>query len=40
MIANKSEAKIMAKHMIAKCDSKSKFNSRTCNSNQEWNMSL
>ena len=40
MIANKSEAKVMAKHMIVKCDSKIKFNGRTCNSNKKWNMSM
>ena len=35
MIGNKNEAKIMTKHIS--CDFKSKFNSKTCNSNQKWN---
>ena len=33
VITNKDEAKTMAKHIS--CDSKSKFNSTTCNSNQK-----
>ena len=35
MIANKNEAKTMTKHIL--CDCKCKFNSTTCNSNQQWN---
>ena len=35
MITNKNEAKTMAKHIS--CDCKWKFNSATCNSNEEWN---
>ena len=38
MIANKNEAKTMAKHIS--CDYKCKFNSTTCNSNQKWNNNM
>ena len=34
MITNKNEAKTMIKHIS--CDCKCKFDSTTCNSNQEW----
>ena len=36
MITNKNEANTMAEHLS--CDCKCKFNSTTCNSNQEWNI--
>ena len=35
MITNKNEGKTMAKRILF--DSKYKFNSITCNSNQKWN---
>ena len=35
MITNKNEAKTITKHISCHC--KCKFNSSTCESNQEWN---
>ena len=35
MITNRNEAKTMVKHIS--CDYKSKFNSTSCDSNQNWN---
>ena len=36
MITNKNETKTMTKYIS--CDCKFKFNSTTCNSDQEWNI--
>ena len=36
IIANKNEANAMTEHIL--CDCKCKFNSTTCNSDEEWNI--